>query len=436
VQRQLRKGISIVLCVIFHTAPYTAAAEEPAKWPDWFTVNVRLLTFLDYQDPAASTQNPDNAFLRLYRYSGEVRLRPDFIVDTPIVSWLFKPRVTSFYRKWENGATKGETDSEARFFVNEWMIQPKPTDELFVSFGKEKLLWGSSFLVSPSNILFKDTEKLNPKTEVEGKYMARLVYLPSSAITVDFINRTEKEEDPFGMREAPIRAVKLDVMGGSSLVSVIGYLQQHEPFRLGSFGQWTASDAIVLYYDGLVSKGTDVRYPVQNVASPFGFEFAQPYEKSSRLFTTITAGGSYSFLSGETVSLEFLYNGPGYGDAEAENYYTLRRNAAAGFFDNSPLGGLSKKTLAEALYTNSALLRRYYLMAQFMEREIGNEVDLMLRYVYGLEEQSGLASTILEWQVSDRVQIFNINTVAVGGADTEFNAVLSKSFMAGVEIYF
>ena len=39
---------------------------------------------------------------------------------------------------------------------------------LFLSFGKEKMLWGPSFLASPSNILFADIEKINPKTEVEG----------------------------------------------------------------------------------------------------------------------------------------------------------------------------------------------------------------------------------------------------------------------------
>jgi hypothetical protein len=358
-------------------------------------------------------------------------------MDTPIVSWSFKPRVTYFSRWWEDGITKGETDQEARFFVTEWMIQPKPTDDLFISFGKEKLLWGSSFLVSPSNILFKDTEKANPKTEVEGKYMVRVVYLPTSRVTVNFINRTQKEENIFGERSQPIRALKVDVMGGSTLVSVVGYNQQHERFRLGSFGQWTASDAVVLYYDGILTKGTAVRYPVQNPASPFGAEFVQSHEASSRFFPTVTAGGSYTFLSGETVSLEFLYNGTGYDDAEARDYYSLRKNAANSFFDSGALGGLSRKTLAESLNTGSAFLRRYYLMAQFQEREIKNVLDVMLRYVYGLEERSGQASTVLEWQMSKRLQFFNINTVAVsGGGDTEFNSVLARSFLAGVEAHF
>jgi hypothetical protein len=76
-------------------------------------------------------------------------------------------------------------------------------------------------------------------------------------------------------------------------------------------------------------------------------------------------------------------------------------------------------------------------MAQFQEREIRNVLDVMLRYVYGLEERSGQASTILEWQISKRLQFFNINTVAIsGGGDTEFNSVLAGSFMAGIEAHF
>jgi hypothetical protein len=395
-----------------------------------------MLTFADYQDPAQSTQNPDNAFLRLHRYSGEVHLRPDVLLDTPVVSWSFKPRITSFSRWWEDGDPRGETDREARFFVNEWMLQVKPRDDLFLSFGKEKLLWGSSFLVSPSNILFRDAEKANPKTEVEGKYLARVVYLPTSKVTINFINRTQKEEEESGERSHPIQALKVDVMGGNSLYSIIGYFQQHERFWLGSFGQWTATDAVVLYYDGIVTRGTDVRYPVQGSSNPFGFEFAQPYEDASRLFAAITVGGSYTFLSGETVSLELLYNGSGYTDSEAADYYRLRRSAADSFFDAGALGGLSRSTLAGSLNTGSTFVRRYYVMAQFQEREIKNVLDAMLRFVYGPEERAGQASTILEWQVSKRLQIFNINTLAVGREDTEFNAVLSKSFLAGVELHF
>lgn len=400
-----------------------------------FSYNLKSLLFFDAQYPGHSTENPENAFLDLYRYSSELHLRPDFFLETPLFSGVFKPRMISYYRWWEDGVTKGDTNAHNRVFVNEWLMQLKPHSSLFISFGKEKLLWGPSFLVSPSNILFKDTEKVNPKTEIEGKYLAKLIYLPSKTLTFTAIYETQKEESQLQETVKPVRALKLDIMGSSFFSSVIGYLQNAR-FRLGSFGQWTASDALLLYYDGIVSKGTDALFPVQDRDNPLNGSFQKKYDHSDKLFATVTAGGAYSFVSGATVSMEFLYNGVGYDDAEAGQYHQLKKTAAVHLFDKSSLSPLSQKTLAEALNTGSPFLRRYYLMAQFQQREIKNVLDIILRYTHGLEEKSGQFSTILEWQVAERIQLFNINTIALGGSDTEFKSVLSKSFMIGLELHF
>jgi len=59
-----------------------------------------------------------------------------------------------------------------------------------------------------------------------------------------------------------------------------------------------------------------------------------------------------------------------------------------------------------------------------------------VRYIQSLQESSGQFSTILEWQLDKRMQLFNVNTIAVGGTDTEFKSVLSKSFMLGIEMHF
>ena len=124
-------------------------------------------------------------------------------------------------------------------------------------------------------------------------------------------------------------------------------------------------------------------------------------------------------------------------DAEARDYYLLRRNAADHFIDGGAMSGLSQQTLGESLNTGSPFLRRYYLMGQYQVREIKNVLDVMVRYVHSLEERAGHASSILEWRLSDRVQFFNINTFSVSnGKETEFNAILLRSFLAGVEVHF
>ncbi len=398
-----------------------------------FSYNLHALMFLDVRYPGHSTQNPENAFLGLHRYSEEIHLRPDFFLETPLMSSVFKPRLISYFRQWEDGVMKGETDHHTRAYVNEWLLQLKPHYSFFASFGKEKLLWGPSFLLSPSNILFKDTEKANPKREVEGKHLIKLTGLPSSFLTFTGIYETQNDENA---ANRPVRALKIDIMGSSFQTSLIGYLQQKDRFRLGSFGQVTASDAIVLYYDGIISRGTDALYPVEDQANPLSGRFIKKHDRSGRIFATVTAGGSYTLLSGETLTAELLYNSTGYNSAEAARYYQIRKSAAGHLVDNDAISGLSRKTLFEAYNAGSSFLRRYYLMFQFQQREIKNVLDLIVRYTHSLDEGSGQLSTILEWRLSDRVQFFNINAVGIGRRDTEFKSILSRSFMIGIELRF
>jgi hypothetical protein len=430
-----------IICIVFLgyavAFPLSPEAREDEQPDTAFSYTVRTLLFADTQSPAHSTQNPDNAFLNLYRSSGDLQVRPDFFVELPGMSAVAKPRFTSSYRWWEDGASKGESDSLNRVFLNEWRVQTKPFSALFLSFGKEKLLWGPSFLASPSNILFRDNEKVNPYAEVEGKYFAKMIALPSNALTVNLIVETQKDVNDLQEPVRPLQALKMDFMGSSYAFSVIGYHRPGDRFRLGSFGQWTASDALVLYYDGIVTKGTDALYPARDPANPLGGGFVKKYDDSNRLFTSSTVGGAYTFLSGGTFSLEFLYNGQGYNASEAGEYYTLRQSANDHFFDAGALSGLSRNTLNESLNNGLLFLRRYYLMGQFQLLEIKNMLDVTVRYVHGLEEHAGQASSIVEWRISNRFQLFNINTIAISnGKDTEFNAVIARSFMAGTEAHF
>jgi hypothetical protein len=137
------------------------------------------------------------------------------------------------------------------------------------------------------------------------------------------------------------------------------------------------------------------------------------------------------------MTLEFLYNSEGYGNAGARDYYDLRRNASDHYFDTGPLSGLSQRTLAESLNTGLPFLRKYYLMAQYQEKEIKNVLDVILRYAYSIEEDAGAATTIVEWKLSDRMSLFNINNISTHNSkNTEYNALVRNSFMLGVETHF
>lgn len=433
----MRLGHIVILLLGFSIAtPVFAADQKSGEADSPFSSTFNALLFGNVQYPSHTTQNPDNAFLNLSRYSTELGLRPDFYWEQPAVSALFKPRFALSRSRGEDGAMRGRNDSASRAFVNEWRVQVKPLSTVFISFGKEKLLWGPSFIASPSNILFKDTEKLNPKVEVEGKYLAKLIYVPNNTVTVNLIAETEELKNAFGEKVKSTQAVKTDIIGSDYLLSVIGYYRQDDRFRLGSFGQWTASDAIVLYYDGIASQGTDALYPAIDPANPFGGVLMRSKDNADRMFLTAGMGGSYTFLAGPTLNLEFLYNGQGYDDNEARTYYAIRQQANDHFTDAGPLAGLSRMTLNQAFNTGLPLLRRYYLMGQVQVREIRNVLDLYLRYTHGVEEHAGQASTIIEWKITDRATLFNINSAGIGRKDTEFTSLIDRSFMLGAEVHF
>jgi hypothetical protein len=76
-------------------------------------------------------------------------------------------------------------------------------------------------------------------------------------------------------------------------------------------------------------------------------------------------------------------------------------------------------------------------MGQYQVREIKNVLDVIVRYTHSLEEHAGQASSIIEWQLTNRIQFFNINIVGVNaGGNTEYNSIISQSYMAGIEVHF
>ena len=119
-----------------------------------FDYLIRTLVFGTVQEPSDSTQNPNNDFLQIPAYSSEIELRADFYLNFRNLKLEVKPRVTGSWQKWEEGSRDGDTDTDTDLYVNEWMAGLSLTDDLFVSYGKENVQWGPSYLFSPSNPFF------------------------------------------------------------------------------------------------------------------------------------------------------------------------------------------------------------------------------------------------------------------------------------------
>lgn len=401
-----------------------------------FSYTFRAFGYGSAIEPALSAQNPDNDFLGIPHYSLNLDLRPDISLRFRSLTLVAKPRLDLKWERWEKGSRKGDTDRDDDWYVNEWLAGLNPADGMFVSYGRENIQWGSSSFTSPSNPFFRDNGQLNPKAEVPGKDFARLVWVVNPAWTGSFIANLGRgrELSPFDFQRT--YALKIDYTTYKKYFSVIGSYQEGNRPSLGAFGGWWFSDALLLYAEASVSRGTNSLYPVKDGSAPFGILMRPIKDDDGSPEGLFLTGCSYTMESGATFTLEYLFNGPGYNDSKADLYYDLRERAAYAFNFSEPLHSISKMTLMQTLDPKLRFLRKNYLTFKYYQVKIRDVFNLVLRYTYNIDDKSSQLIPIVEYDVGDHCQLFFIGDQRFGSKRSEFRSLTDYRYMLGVEFTF
>jgi len=413
--------------------------ELPGLWDELsegLEYSLRMLTFGAYQAVADSPQNPDNDFFQIPRYLADLELRPDARLVFRRLELSVKPRVSLEWMAWEDGTRKGDEDWDDDWFINEWLARIRIIESLFVSYGRENLQWGPSYLFSPSNPFFTDNGRSNPKREVPGMDFARLVWLPGMPWTISLIaNPDEGRQELRSVEFERTYALKLDYAGQEGYAGLILSHKENDRNRLGAFGGWTATDALLLYGEGTLSRGTSVLYPKES-DNPFGASMEAVEDESTSIYGTVLLGGSYTLEAGPTLTAEYLYNSPGYDDDQANAFYRLRKNASDAYNLSGPFQDLSRLTLGQTADPGLRFLRRNYVMFQYMQSDIKDVLNLTFRWTHNIDDGSGQFISIVEYYLGDHIQLFSIAGVNSGDVDTEFGTILDYHCMIGLEYTF
>ena len=413
----------------------TADAKPPViqKFQESFFGDLRILTYGIVQEPVKSSQNPDNNFLQLPHYIADLEIRPDLRLDLDFLELSIKPHAKLEFQKWEEGSRSGETQSTDDWYVNEWLVRLKARENLFVSYGRENLQWGPSFLFSPSNPFFRDNGRSNPYVEVPGMEFGRLVFIPHSLWTMSFIVNTDEGRntilgpDPF----EKTYALKVDYTGRENYASLI-FSQKNNKNALGFFGGWTISDAVLLYSEGALAQGSNALYPQKDM-SPLGASMQKIHQDDSDLKPIILVGSSYTLEASGTFSLEYAYNAPGYNSEEAKIYYALRRSGAIALNMGGMVGALGQMTLGQTINPGLRFLRKNYAMLQYSQSNIQNKIDLTLRFTQNLDDSSGQFLTLVSYSLGNHMELFSSGMINAGGENTEFGSTLDYQLMFGIK---
>lgn len=387
------------------SAPVGAnAAAEPAvekglmdEILQGFYWRLNVLSYGTYQNLQHNPPlNPDNV-LRIPTYQAAINPRLDLDLNVRQFELGVKPRFLYLWQRWEEGLPANQQDSRTEFYVNEWIARYRPIDELSLSYGRENLQWGPSKILSSSNPFNQNNGQNNPWLEVPGLDYARAVWIPNTTWTSSFIANTAKGRlgEPLGFEinanEPSVNfkksyALKGDWTGDGKYVSVIPSYREDTGYRVGFFGGWNVTDAVLLY-----TEGADGNYN--------GLQ--------------LQVGGSYTFEGGMTVNLEYYHNGDG---CVSKNIDRCFRDGDASFSD--------------------PLVRGDYMLLQYSDHDIWDYLSVDIRLLNNFNDQSTQLTGIFEYEVGAHTQLYLVGTGYMGSRDSEFGSLLKYSLFGGVAYTF
>jgi len=414
-------------------SPFDSFLKELA---DGFSFELRVLAHQTVADLSDSSLNPRNIF-GLPKYIFQMETRPDLYLNYGKLKLMAKPRNIMTWTQIDDGVRSGESDWDNDLFVNEWIAGLQALDSLFVSYGRENIQWGPSYLVSPSNPFFRDNGLRNPKREISGQDFGRLVWAPDAALSFSFLANTDEGADDFIDNHEKAYALKVDYTGYRSYLSIIPSYREKDRERLGAYGGWKATDGLLLYGEGTVSQGTDVLYPVETGRRVLGVrivELDDTQDDSNNLETLALAGASYSFELGPTLALEYFYNGTGYTDKQYDRLqdYYKRIGRIIKLLPAELLQNLFDRTdLIIDPATNQ--IRKHYLNSQYLHPQILGDLDISLRYTYNLDDNSSQLIPIAIYDLDNHLQAFVVGTQNFGDQDSEYKLFFDYSYFFGFQ---
>lgn len=346
---------------------------------------------------------------RIPRYQTEIDVRPDFNLNFRQFEFGVKPRFQYARNKIETGTDASSYDTSHHFFINGAFARYRMTDKLLAIYGRENLQWGPSSLLSPSNPFNANNGKNNPSLELPGLDFVRLVAIPNSALTMSLIantgpGRLEKNTsfspfNPFVPLDSfeKTYAAKVDYTGDGHYFSVISsYRERDHRHRLGLFGGWNVSDALLIYAEGSGAKKADNPPTTRN-----------DYQ--------LLLGSAYTLEAGPTITLEYFHNNNG-----------------------CDLTGLSLCMAQQPLTLDPRypLLRRRYALLQYVDSKIGGNLNLAVRLIKNIDDNSNLLSANLEYEMGRNWQLYLVPTLYGGKRDSEFGNSLRHSTFIGASYTF
>jgi hypothetical protein len=340
-------------------------------------------------EPAGSPTNPGNAIKAIPRGELELELRTRLTYRDRAAGVLLSvsPFLAYDRSSVDQAGTPDRTDDDVDLLVNEYLVQLReliPRTTLTAS--RQDVEWGPGFFDSPSNPFGVRTSTDNPlRADPGADFVWASVSLTDALALTYYNNYDEGAREPSAL--TPFRRTQLGVLtyvGERFTVSVLGGDQEDTGGFVGTYGQWTVDDALLVYLDGIVRQGSLGLYPVPDPSLPTGGGYAATKD-SDALYPEVLAGAAYTTPNGYTLYVEYFYYGPGYDDGDLA--LSRRINQRAADLLGTALDGLGRGTLGQAALSGLRYQGQHFLNLQ-ATKTIG-AVQLVVQNALSLQDWTG-----------------------------------------------
>ncbi|MDZ7923830.1 MAG: hypothetical protein U5M23_07155 [Marinagarivorans sp.] len=357
-----------------------------------------------------SVLNPGNNIAHIHSATETLDFRYNLTAQYKNLRMSARPLIEKSHN---NGSVESATMNSA--YLGQWQLQLDVLDEWSISVGREVLHWGGGQYRSPSSAFYFDNGRSNPVRELSGVDVVKAVWGPSitTKITAGFVfdaGHGATADDPW---QQTLMA-KWDQQGETWAGGLLAAKPREGSAFVGSFGQWTISDAWLAYGEASSSRQPFALNSNGDLSVPFSVTENTPREISGLL------GIAYTLESGSSLNVEWLHDGAGYAQEESTAY-----------FDRAAMSPLNA---GMALRYRPRLLNQNYLHMIWQTNLM--DMDRYTRLMVTRNWDSGGTEIAIytEQSLINQLAFFGMGVLNIDDDRSEFSSLFNHIYMIGLKV--
>ena len=227
--------------------------------------------------PSMTNQNPENRIFGIEHYDFDALFRLNFSIKIyrPRLRIKLSPRIAARKAIFDFGIPERQTEYKDEIFINQYLVKvSRLIPRMSFAIMRSNTQWGPAYFGSPSDPFFPNIGQTRALEEIPGKDFFRVLWVPSGTISALYLyNFNEGAQGLGGIPTGEFQkthALKVKLNTFSTSFNFIGSKAKNRRAMFGTYGQWTAHEAILVYFDSAFRRGSEVLYPVLDNNNPVG----------------------------------------------------------------------------------------------------------------------------------------------------------------------